>query len=156
MNQLDISRTLNVEKSFLFSGSQMIIWLLATAPLLYSPNGAYERNFYFPKQWSGDSQQRWEVFLPAARTTNCCFKANLKTSHSSRLTLSSKAKAYEESALQEIHNHKKTTGLRTEMTWKSTTIRHCQRSTAKDNKAHGFLRRSTIYKARDICFFEFN
>ena len=32
--------------------------------------GLMMRSFYFPKQWSGHSQQRWEVFLLAASSTN--------------------------------------------------------------------------------------
>jgi hypothetical protein len=54
-------------------------------------------NFYFPRQWSGDSQQRCGVFSTAAHTTNCCLKALLKAFHSTRLTPSSKAVTYEES-----------------------------------------------------------
>ena len=114
--------------------------------------GLMMRNFYFPKQWRGDSQQRWKVFLPAARTKNCCFKAHLKTFHSSTLTRSSKAEAYEESTLQEIHNNKKTTGLRTEMILKSTTVSEVQQRITK----HMVFYDDRRYKARDICFFDFN
>ena len=65
--------------------------------------GLMNINLSLSKRWSGQSQQRSVVILPAARKAICSLKAPLQAFHSTRL-VSSKAVAYGERTFQDIHN----------------------------------------------------
>ena len=153
INQLDISRTLNVEKSYvIFSESNDNMTSCNCSCVIFTKWGLWCAISIFRSSGAVILNSAEKFFCPGHVRRTCCFKAHLKTFHSSRLTQPSKAEAYEESTLQEIHNDKKTTGLLTEMILKSTTVSDVQKRITK----HMLFYDDRQCKARDICFFDFN